>query len=304
MTPSPQPLHRRLPLVALLALTLHRGVLVKGVPALQGLLHLPWAHVTKWATASLAIGGMHAVSGASTTIELAPIAPSENPATATVGESFTWVFQATDGNKPKSYQVTGLPDGLEFDGTVVSGIASIQGTPTDFGFFTVRIIGWEEANQSGPQSDTYTLRLTVNPAEGFGTFASWTEAEGLAAENAGPNDDPDGDGGDNLLEYAFGFDPNTAEPLHGDQTGLAPISTPEILSQTDDSITIAFIRRKSTSGTDVTYLLESSEDLHQWSPAGGKEQVTPLDQTWEGVVTIIPKPDANTYFRVTVAMNL
>lgn len=108
-----------------------------------------------------------------------------------------------------------------------------------------------------------THNITIPIAQ---TYASWAQGQGLA--QPGQNDDPDGDGLVNLLEYAFG-----GAPLSGANTlsNGSPLR-PE-LSRTGDTVTLSYPERKDAALLGISYQIETSEimDSPQWStvlPAG------------------------------------
>lgn len=104
------------------------------------------------------------------------------------------------------------------------------------------------------------VTLTVPAGSGFGTWITGTFANGtVSGGQQGPKDDPDGDGIENLIEYAVaGLDPTQANGAVGTQTGL----------------TITYPKRQPLAG-DITYAIESSDDLgvsDAWAPAAGVTQ--------------------------------
>jgi len=82
-----------------------------------------------------------------------PDITSPSSATATVGESFSYLITAT--NTPSSYDATGLPAGL----TVDTGTGLISGTPFVSGTFAINL---SATNTAGTTSAILTL--TVQPA--------------------------------------------------------------------------------------------------------------------------------------------
>ena len=95
----------------------------------------------------------------SVTTAVEPVAPSENPMEVAMGNDFTWVFRGTGGNKPKSYTIEGLPEGVQPSGKVVSGVSSIGGVPSLPGDYDVSIIAWEDEGEKGASTQEYTLKL-------------------------------------------------------------------------------------------------------------------------------------------------
>ncbi len=90
-------------------------------------------------------------------------------------------------------------------------------------------------------------------------FVLWQIAEfGGDADNpaiAGPAADPDGDGSDNLLEYALGMDPNTPD---------TPTFTPDMVDVSGTDYLRLTIPR-NPDATDITFLVQTSGDLATWS---------------------------------------
>lgn len=152
-------------LASLLMLLLQRTPVLRVLTESGPMLAMPrFAHLLKFSSAAsvVHVAGAHAVTGA-TAPEVTPVSPSSNPADATIGEPFVWVFSATvPGKKARSYRVQGLPPGVGYDGKVASNsFAALQGTPTTPGSFTVEITAFHFANQRGEASPVYSLDLNV-----------------------------------------------------------------------------------------------------------------------------------------------
>jgi PKD repeat protein len=88
---------------------------------------------------------------------VAPTITSATTASGTVGTAFT--YNITASGSPTSYAATGLPSGLSINPT--TGV--ITGTPSSAGNSSVTI---SATNSAG--TDTATLTLTINAADGFG----------------------------------------------------------------------------------------------------------------------------------------
>ena len=156
--------HSRLAYIAsFLILTLQRSPVVAQLARFQQLLGQPIVHLSKVATPlAVFFGGTHALAGATGVV---PAGGSTNPAEATVGESFTWVFRVT-GETASSYTVRGLPQGLEKSSRVLSGgVSSFTGVPEEAGTFNVEIIGWRKSGESGDKTPIYKMSLNVVAGE-------------------------------------------------------------------------------------------------------------------------------------------
>ena len=84
--------------------------------------------------------------------------------------------------------------------------------------------------QPSPPQDTFTLTVTDN-------YLSWATANGVTG---GANGDSDNDGVKNLVEYAL---------VDGGERGVLSGNT------------ITFTKRGAPYGTDLTYIIETSETL-------------------------------------------
>lgn len=121
----------------------------------------------------------------------------------------------------------------------------------------------------------FSLAATVADTS-FAAFRAGHFTSGQLADFgvSGAEADPDGDGLPNLLEYAFGLDPLTAEGGLGRPTP----------GEDEGRLTLTYIRRTDTA--DLDYVPEVSGDLSDWdSDATAVEtiSVTPLDAVREQV---------------------
>ncbi len=138
---------------------------------------------------------------------------------------------------------------------------------------------WGAGSQPGGTPGTADDAITTTPTGGDAGFAAWQaarfSAEALAdASVSGPLADPDANGLVNLQEYAF--------------SGILPE-----LVQWKDGPAIAI--KWSESIKDITYLLEHSDDLQEWTPQAvsialdGNTGYFPLDAAtgfWRVVTTL------------------
>ncbi len=90
------------------------------------------------------------------------------------------------------------------------------------------------------------------------TFAAWPQLAKLPSDQRGATDDPDGDGFDNLAEYAFGMLPWQAEP------GRRPLRVER--AQHGGAMPTELVFARDERLLDMTYELCSSADLESWTP--------------------------------------
>jgi hypothetical protein len=146
------------------------------------------------------------------------------------------------------------------------------GEATSFGItFKPAAKGSRSADVFVTSDDAFgTLFTSELAGEGVsGAFEDWQAEQFTAGEFAdatisGPAADPDHDGVNNLLEYAFALD-----PMDASRAGLPAIGTARVDGA--DYLTISFTRRK-TAG-DLVYTIEASDDLAGWTT------LTPAEQT-------------------------
>lgn len=174
------------------------------------------------------------------------------------------------------------------------------------------LAGTNYSVEDGPDGDS-----VANPA-GYGDVSMMTHLPSylsqieaitgaLVPATAGPLDDFDGDGINNLLEFALNLDPavNARVTMQPD-TGVRGLPAIRLENSAGgDRLTIEFVRRTSASGSGLTYLPEFSPDLTDWQ-AGGTESVTAIDSQWDRVkttdsLTTSAAPRRFARLRVTVA---
>ncbi|MFO1477330.1 MAG: glycoside hydrolase family 9 protein [Verrucomicrobiota bacterium] len=102
----------------------------------------------------------------------------------------------------------------------------------------------------------FLLSKLVHPL----SYSDWTTGYGLTGAAANPTADPDGDGVQNLMEYAFNLSPQTNDAPALPQFSLQPWASGP---QTNTFLTVQFPRQLGQS--NLTYVVEASEDLVTWS---------------------------------------
>ncbi len=127
---------------------------------------------------------------------------------------FADLVQVADGSRKGIPAPTG-PSGAPFE-VLYNGSTR---APSAVGLYTVTVRS-TDPNYASSQSETMVLGYE------FPTWMGPKVAAGkIPSELAGPNDDPDGDGIVNRMEYALGLDPSSPSASASDQ-GL-PFATPE-----------------------------------------------------------------------------
>jgi len=151
-------------LLLLLAMLLQRTPVVKYL--FQAQLNPTTRVVQFWQAivpAVTGLGAYQALSGA--TREISPATDDfSNPTIAVEGEDFTWAAKVDLSTKDAdSWSLEGEPDGLSI---AISGtnLATISGKPAEAGTFSIEVIAWRNANQTGTRSLPYFLELEVMEA--------------------------------------------------------------------------------------------------------------------------------------------
>lgn len=198
--------------------------------------------------------------------------------------SLTNLKQLVDGS-PKPATVTTNPAGLSYS-IVCAGSETAPSAPGTYPV-VARITA---ANRTGTATGTLTLGKTLSS-----WIQPWITNGSVPAGKSGALDDPDGDGFSNLMEYATGSNPGTAD----------------ILSQLilkDNGATWSLKYRKQVLPFDLTYKVQSSTTLNDagaWSDLPG----TPtLLTTVDGIQTmeLIHPKAANTekrFYRLLVTQS-
>jgi hypothetical protein len=178
-------------------------------------------------------------------------------------------YQVTASDNPTSFVATGLPPGLQCS---PSGL--ISGTPTSLGSFESTVTASNSVGTGTP----IPLNFLISPL----TYLEWLASCNLSGVDV--DQDSDGDGIKNLMEYFMGLDPNTR-----DGASLVAFQA----SPTDDFVSLTYRRSKEISG--VGGLVEWSNDLSgdNWSSVGVTE--TSVDHgSYEERTASVPKGQGET----------
>jgi len=116
-------------------------------------------------------------------------------------------------------------------------------------------------------------------------FGYWAEDMNLSGAGAMPLADIDFDGIVNLLEFAFRTDPRAIDAPLIAGTGTAGLPIVRLVNGPGGSrLEIEYVRRKSTSGSGLTYIPEFASEAGRWELATAAPTITSLDANWERVI--------------------
>lgn len=117
--------------------------------------------------------------------------------------------------------------------------------------------------------------------------------------------DPDGDGWNNLMEYALGGDPHVASTLREDDgQPLAPRLLPPESSGAPWKF--CYFRRVAASGVDISYGAESSTSIDSppWNLETASEEILSSEGVWEQICIPLSMPQVaadSCFFRLKVS---
>lgn len=200
--------------------------------------------------------------------------------TTALGQPMSHQIQSSESGADVSYGATGLPQGLD----VNEETGVISGSPTESGVFTSLLTVTKDGASS---SAILTLTVTATPLDiwRFAKFGT-TSNTGPAADSA----DPDGDGQNNLSEYAAGTEPK-------DATDVFRILT---TAKTGSTFTVT---AQGMSGR--VYTLRRRADLASgsWGPVSPPATVGPLTADRQTVTLTDPAaPAGGSFYRIQVSM--
>jgi len=222
-------------------------------------------------TFSAALTGSAAIETQGAAASVYTLADPEYSGNTTVNGGTLSLGATNSSNNSSSVSIaaTGATLNLNFAGTDNVGTLFIGGVQKAAGI-------WGSVASGAPNTDpaltgSGTLTVANGPAGGFASWITGTFANGtVPGGQQGENQDPDGDGASNLVEFAFDGDPTTGanngkihvftvDSDHDGETANAEL----VLTVAVRSAVGAFTgpTSKSASGDGITYTIQGSTTL-------------------------------------------
>ena len=199
--------------------------------------------------------------------------------------ALTGLVPLIDGAHAAEFAISGLPASVAAGS---SGTFTVTFTPTALG---VRTAALHLANND-PNESPFDIALTGTG--GYTAAEAWRLANFGSIDNTGTGADTantDGDGLNNLMEFAFGLNPNasdsTALVLTGSTLTARGTAIPRLLVQgTSTNYQAAFCRNLAAVAAGYTYTVQFSGDLATWF----NSTATPTVQATDGNVQAVTVP--------------
>lgn len=207
-----------------------------------------------------------------------------------------------------TFGTSDLSTGDALDGTYVVNAVIPYGMPAGTYGIRVRVrdtslMPDSISNISG-SSDTSLPAMADSQITitGTGGYPAWASTQLFPTGQFGPEQDADGDGVSNLLEYACNLNPATFDAGSvAPGTGISGLPGIALLTAPDKRLRVEFLRRKTTSGSGLAYAAQFSDTLLEtgtgaWADATATPVVTSIDETWERVIVEDSTPNATRRF--------
>lgn len=133
----------------------------------------------------------------------------------------------------------------------------------------------------------------------------WTTFHGLQGIDALESANADGDEADNLVEFASNLNPrlSDAEPVSPNSPNKGLPAARMVRLNDVPYLQVTLIRSRYPDALGLTYILQTSEDLMNWTTAGDAPiEVVPIDPEWEQAIYRFPmaSPDGSYFCRLRV----
>ena len=177
--------------------------------------------------------------------------------------------------------------------------------------------GWVIRPSSTGTGDGWTFRSsdsTVDPAlrptlevvysTSLTPYAAWAAAHGLAGADSAPTADPEHDGANNLVEFAYNLNPLAADASPVPISGIAGVPAAYYLAGVSGGLLeLHFLRRRGSGAAGLTYTAQFSADLATWSN-GLAPVATGINAEWERVTVrdAVAGPNPARFARVLLTL--
>lgn len=133
------------------------------------------------------------------------------------------------------------------------------------------------------------------------SYWAWMYPRSSTTPGALPNDDADGDGTSNLLEFAFGLTVDQNDSAGAElQPGLESAGLPAF-SAGPQGLVLSYTRRRASSLSGISYTAQFGAGLDAWTSAAGGI-ITPLNDLYEQVTVQDPAPGPRRFGRLRVTL--
>lgn len=151
-------------------------------------------------------------------------------------------------------------------------------------------------------ADEFNSTVQIIPIEVIESYLSWSSD----LSNSDLNADDDFDGVSNLLEYAFGGNPQVNSVYQLD--GVTRLGLTIEAGANENQSTVGFVRRKDAAQRALTYDLECSTDLSSasWIDASSKilqTKTTSLNDDFEQVTLTVGSTADRTFYSVSITLS-
>ena len=186
-------------------------------------------------------------------------------------------------------------------------------------FFSIRVLNGSNASAEVSRKVKVDLSYPGASVVGtvglldFGSYSDWkpaffNESDSANDDVSGLGRDPDGDGYNNLAEYALGGSPGSIDTDlvkydvgESGSTGINTLSTEETSAEGDSEVSISF--NWANDVTDADWALERSSDLIGWEPVAPSEIEMVAGDEYTRITATTPIPsdvDGRLFVRVNV----
>jgi len=134
----------------------------------------------------------------------------------------------------------------------------------------------------------------------------WRALQGLATDGSQDVANPSGDGITNLLKFAFNMAP-IAGDLARPNVGVLPVDgtagLPRTFLDAQGRLVVEFVRRKASTNPGITYVLQTGDDLTNFTPLDiSGASVASIDTVWERVTATDPTITPMRFGRVRITL--